>query len=149
MEQDFAPRTEAWRARVGAAFDAPGMLRSIGADIVEIAPGRVVLGCPITPAFHQQHGYGHAGLTFTLGDTAAGFAAQTLMEETDGVMTIELKINLMAPAAGDRLRAIGMVERAGKRITVVRAEVWAEAEGRPPTQIALLQGTMMRMENMA
>jgi acyl-coenzyme A thioesterase PaaI-like protein len=80
-----------------------------------------------------------------LGDTAAGLAAQTLMGPDDGVMTVEMKINLMAPGDGDRLRAVGRVERAGRRLTVVRADVFADADGRDPVQVATLLGTMMTM----
>lgn len=148
MMTEFAPRTALWRARVEDAFAAAAMMRSIGARLDLVEPGRVTISAPIDPAFTQQHGAGHAGLTFTLGDTAAGFAAQSLMGETDGVMSIEVKINLLAPARGDRLRAEGLVLRSGRSISVVRAEVWAETAGAAPVHAATLLGTMMKMENM-
>jgi uncharacterized protein (TIGR00369 family) len=93
----------------------------------------------------QQHGAGHAGLTFALADTAAGYAALTLMPPGREVMTVEAKINLLAPALGDRLIARGRVLRAGRRLVVVTAEVAAVAAGQE-TMIALLQGTMIPVD---
>ncbi|MGG7566722.1 PaaI family thioesterase [Rhodovulum sp. DZ06] len=148
MSTDFTPRTPDWRARIEAAFAAQGMMQTLGARMDAASPGEVTLSAPITPATAQHHGVAHAALSFALGDNAAGFAAQSLMEAGDGVMTVEMKINLMAPGAGDRLRAVGRVERAGRRLTVVRADVWAEAEGRAPVHVATLLGTMMCMDGM-
>jgi len=145
MTQTHIPRAADWRARIDAAFDAQGMMGTVGARLTDAAPGMVEITAPIRPETGQHHGFAHAGLTFTLGDTAAGLAAQTLMGPDDGVMTVEIKINLMAPGAGDRLRAVGRVERAGRRLTVVRADVFADAEGRDPVQVATLLGTMMTM----
>jgi uncharacterized protein (TIGR00369 family) len=147
MTQTLVPRAADWRARIDAAFDAQGMMETLGAVLTDAAPGMVEITAPIRPETGQHHGFAHAGLSFTLGDTAAGLAAQTLMDAEDGVMTIEMKINLMAPGAGARLRAVGRVERAGRRLTVVRADVFAEAPGREPVQIATLLGTMMTMSN--
>jgi uncharacterized protein (TIGR00369 family) len=145
MTQPQTPRSALWRARIDAAFAAQGMMATLGAALTDAAPGMVEICAPIRPETGQHHGYAHAGLTFTLGDTAAGLAAQTLMDDSDGVMTIEIKINLMAPGAGDRLRAVGRVERAGRRLTVVRADVFADTDGAAPVQVATLLGTMMTM----
>ena len=93
----------------------------------------------------QQHGAAHAGLAFMLGDSAAGYAALTLMPEGVEVMTVEMKINLMAPAVGEALEAVGSVERTGRRLSVVRAEVVAVTGGRRKT-VALLQGTMIPVD---
>ena len=86
-------------------------------------------------------GFGHAALAFALGDSAAGYAALTLMPEDAEVLTVEMKINLLAPAEGSRLVATGRVIRPGRRLMVVAAEVWSE--GDRPRQVALLQGTMI------
>jgi uncharacterized protein (TIGR00369 family) len=147
MTQIHIPRAANWRARIDAAFDAQGMMATLGAMLTDAAPGMVEITAPIGPKTGQHHGFAHAGLTFTLGDTAAGLAAQTLMGAEDGVMTVEMKINLMAPGAGDALRAVGRVERAGKRLTVVRADIYADAAGRDPVQVATLLGTIMTMTN--
>lgn len=124
------------------SFARQALMTTFGATILDLAPGACTLAAPILPLARQQHGVGHAGLTFALGDTAAGYAALTLMPEEAEVMTVEMKINLLAPAAGDRLVAEGRVIRAGRRISAVTAEVFAEtAVGRD--LIAILQGTMV------
>ncbi len=135
----MTPRDPDWRAAALAGFERQGLLRSFGAEVLDMGPGRVVIAAPITEATSQQHGYGHAGLSFALGDSAGGFAAQTLLEPGKGVLTIEMKINLLSPAQGERLIANGQVEKPGRRISVVRADVENEA-GRA---VATLLGTMM------
>ena len=128
------------------SFDRQALMTTFGATIVHLAPGACTLAAPILPIARQQHGVGHAGLTFALGDTAAGYAALTLMAEEAEVMTVEMKINLMAPARGDRLVAEGRVIRAGRRITVVTTEVFAETTTAGAAErelVAILQGTMV------
>ena len=129
-------------ARVRASFARQTMMDTMGAALVVAAPGRCVIRAPIAPHLKQQHGAAHAGLAFTLGDTAAGYAALTVMGLETDVMTVEMKINLLSPAIGDALEAVGEVVRAGKRLTVVRAEVFA-LSGETRKSIALLQGTMI------
>jgi uncharacterized protein (TIGR00369 family) len=138
------PRDPAWAEVVARIFAAQGMMATLGAELVSVAPGRVVVAAPVRPQTGQQHGYAHAALAWALGDTAAGCAAQTLFAAGDGVLTVEMKINLLAPAKGQALRATGSVERPGRTLTVVRAEVVALDNGRE-TPVALLQGTMMRI----
>jgi len=129
-------------SRIRASFDRQSMMRTLGARLAAIAPGRIAITAPILPTSLQQHGAGHAGLAFSIGDSAAGYAALTLMPEDTEVMTVEMKINLMSPATGDRLVAEGRVIRPGRRILVVAADVWAEAEG-TRKHVAMLQGTMI------
>ena len=115
-----------------------GMMRTLGASLVSAEAGRVVIEAPVTPAVTQQHGFGHAALTFAIGDSAAGYAALTTMPEGSEVLTAEIKINLLAPARGPVLRAEGRVVRPGRRLVVVTAEVTDEKGA-----VALLQGTMI------
>lgn len=129
-------------AEIRASFAAQGLMRTLGAGLVALDPGRAVVAAPIRAESSQQHGFAHAGLTFALGDSAAGYAALSLMPEGAEVLTVEMKINLIAPAAGDRLVATGRVVKAGRRLIVVGAEVMAEADGQARL-IALLQGTMI------
>ena len=133
---------EAVEAKVRGSFGRQTMMQTLGATMQVVEPGRVVITAPIGAHVRQQQGAAHAGMTFAIGDSAAGFAALTLMPAEAEVMTVEMKINLMAPGIGDRLVAEGRVIRAGRRITVVTAEVRAEAEGAERT-VALLQGTMI------
>ena len=128
--------------RIRNSFDRQTMMRTLGASLSRIAPGEVVITAPILPTSLQQQGAGHAGLTFSIGDSAAGYAALSLMPEDAEVMTVEMKINLMSPALGDRLIAEGRVIRPGRRVIVVAADVWAET-GEIRKHVALLQGTMI------
>ncbi|RDC73334.1 PaaI family thioesterase [Rhodovulum sp. 12E13] len=134
----FAPRFDGYAAKVRASFARQALMATFGAGMREVAPGRCVIAAPVTGAVTQQHGVAHAGLTFALGDSAAGYAALTLMDEAAEVLTVEMKINLLAPATGAELVATGEVVRAGRRLIVVRAEVTAESGA-----VALLQGTMI------
>lgn len=124
------------------SFQRQSIMNTFEARLAEIAPGRVVIEAPIVAGARQQHGFGHAGLTFALGDSAAGYSALTTIPEGAEVLTAEMKINLLAPARGARLRAIGEVVRAGRRLIIVRATVCAIEDGKT-TEIALLQGTMI------
>ncbi len=128
-------------AKIRDSFARQSMMRSIGAEIVSLAPGRVTLAAPVLEGFRQQQDFGHAGLTFALGDSAAGYSALSVMPPEVDVLTVEMKINLLAPASG-RLVAEGRVVKPGKRLVVVAADVWAE-EGGERRQVALLQGTMI------
>lgn len=131
--------------RIRDSFARQSLMTTFGARLAEVAPGRVVLEAPIVEAARQQHGAGHAGLTFALADSAAGYAALTLMPEGVEVMTAEAKINLLAPCLGDRLIARGEVAKAGRRLTVCRAEVYA-IKGTTETCIALMQATMIAVD---
>ncbi len=133
-----APRFAGYAAKVRASFARQSLMRTFRAEMRDLAPGRCVIAAPVTDAVTQQHGLAHAGLTFALGDSAAGYAALTLLDEPAEVLTVEMKINLVAPARGPELIATGEVVRAGRRLVIVRAEV-AGASG----PVALLQGTMI------
>jgi uncharacterized protein (TIGR00369 family) len=125
--------------RIARSFARQGLMQTLGAEIVSVRDGAVVLCAPILAAAQQQHGFAHAGLTFALGDSAAGYAALTTMPEDREVVTSEMKINLLAPGTGAFLRAEGRVVRAGKRLVVATAEVFRE-DGE---MVALMQGTMV------
>lgn len=128
--------------RIRDSFGRQTMMQTLGATLDSVAEGRVVIVAPILPTSLQQQGAGHAGLTFSIGDSAAGYAALTVLPEGAEVMTVEMKINLMSPALGDRLVAIGRVIRGGRRIVVVAADVFAERDG-ARKHVAILQGTMI------
>ncbi|MBZ0128029.1 MAG: PaaI family thioesterase [Rhodobacteraceae bacterium] len=128
--------------RIQDSFARQSMMQTLGAKIERVAPGEVVLSAPILPGSRQQQGFAHAALSFALGDTAAGYAALSVMPEGTEVLTAEIKINLLAPGRGERLRATGKVLKPGRRLVVVSAEVHAIDAGRE-TLIAVLQGTMV------
>jgi uncharacterized protein (TIGR00369 family) len=134
--------------RISRSFEAQTMMKTLGARLAEIGPGEVRIEAPILPGLRQQQGFGHAGLTFSLGDTAAGYAALSLMPPDRDVLTAEIKINLLAPAVGDLLIATGRVIKPGRRLMVVSAEVHARQADKL-TLIAILQGTMVPVDGFA
>jgi uncharacterized protein (TIGR00369 family) len=128
--------------RIAKSFAAQTMMQTIGARLAAVTPGEVRIEAPILPGTRQQQGFGHAGLTFSLGDSAAGYAALSLMAADQDVLTAEIKINLLAPAQGDLLVATGRVIKPGRRLMVVGADVHALQDDKL-TLIAVLQGTMI------
>ena len=104
--------------------------------------GHVEIEAQITDGFLNQHNSAHAGVVFTLGDTAGGYAALSHYQAGSNIMTVEFKVNYLAPARGKRLRAVGRVIRPGKRICVVAAEIFVVGSGKE-NQIAAMQGTMI------
>ena len=133
---------EAIEARVRESFGQQALMQTFGAEVLSVSDGEVQLKAPILPLALQHTGHGHAGLSFALGDTAAGFAALTKMDAGAQVVTAEIKINLLAPAAGDYLIATGHVIKPGRRLVVVGATVTAYRDG-TARDVAVLQGSMM------
>lgn len=128
--------------RVQESFSNQPMMKTFGAALLSVSPGEVVLRAPILPLALQHTGHAHAALSFALGDTAAGFAALTVMQPDQAVVTAEIKINLIAPAEGDYLVATGRVIKPGRRLVVVTAMVEA-LRGDERRDVAILQGTMV------
>lgn len=128
--------------RIRASFARQSMMTTLGAEILSVGKGRVEIAAPILPTSLQQQGFGHAGLTFSIGDSSAGYAALSVLPEDMEVVTSEIRIHLLAPARGDRLIARGRVVKPGRRLIVVTSDVYAETDGRE-THIALLTGTMV------
>ncbi len=129
--------------KVRASFAAQGLMTTLGAEILTLGPGTCRIAAPITAATGQQQGFAHAGLTFAIGDSAAGYAALGLMPPEAEVVTAEMRIHLLAPATGQRLVAEGRVIRPGRRLMVVQADVYAEGAGAERRHVALLTGTMV------
>jgi uncharacterized protein (TIGR00369 family) len=131
--------------RIQASFDRQSLMATLGATLVETGEGTVTITAPILPGSQQQQGFGHAGLTFSIGDSAAGYAALTRIPETQEVVTAEMKINLLAPARGDHLIARGRVIKPGRRLIVVASDVYAVTQG-TERHIACLIGTMIPVD---
>lgn len=127
--------------RIRKSFDAQSMMATLGASLQKVEPGEVWIGADLSTDVLQQKGFGHGGLAFTIGDSAAGYSALSLMDKGNEVLTIEMKINYLAPAAGDSLLAKGHVIRHGRKIVVVGAKVFAVKQDKEEL-IAILQGTM-------
>lgn len=129
-------------ARIRASFDKQGLMATLGAELTVVEAGRVEISLPVTPAVSQQHGFVHAGAVAAIADSAAGYAALSLMPQGTGVLTTEFKINLLAPAGGDRLVARGRVIKAGQTLTLALTEVFAVRHGEEKL-CAMLTATLM------
>ncbi|WP_431858774.1 PaaI family thioesterase [Azospirillum sp.] len=138
----FVAKDPDYERRVRDSFARQTLMSTMGVDMVELGPGTCTLAMDYRRDLCQQHGYHHAGATTALADSAAGYAAYSLMPPGSSVLTVEYKINLMAPAAGERFLARAAVERAGRTITVVRSEVFA-VKGGEEKAIAFMLATMM------
>ncbi|HEU4557655.1 MAG TPA: PaaI family thioesterase [Longimicrobium sp.] len=131
-------------ARVRESFARQTAMSTLGVQVARVAPGEVDLRMAHRPELAQQHGYLHAGIVSALADTACGYAAYTLMPPGAAVVSVEFKLNLMAPAVGDAFIARARVKKAGRTLTVVNADVFAEKDG-AERLVATMQGTMMTL----
>lgn len=133
-------------ARVRASFDRQSIMTTIGATLASVGPGAAEIRLPYRADLTQQHGFLHAGVVAIIADSASGYAAFSLMSPDAAVLTVEYKINLMAPARGDAFVARGRVLRAGKTVTVCQAEVHAVREGAEHL-VATLLATVMTVRD--
>jgi uncharacterized protein (TIGR00369 family) len=145
---DFKPRDPEWDAKVRASFARQAVMETIGARISALRPGYCEIELPYRRDLCQQHGFLHAGITTTIADSAAGYAAFSLMPPGASVLTVEFKVNLMAPAAGERFFGRGTVIKPGRTLTVVEAEVVAVEKGGEKS-IAQMPATRMCLEGKA
>jgi uncharacterized protein (TIGR00369 family) len=131
--------------RVRRSFGEQRVMASIGASLGIVEPGAVDVELPFRDDLTQQDGFLHAGIIATIADSACGYAAYTLMPAGARVLSIEFKVNLLAPAVGSRMIARARVLRAGRTITVCRADVAAILD-RSEKLVATMLGTMMRAD---
>ena len=140
----FTPAFAGYVERVRSSFARQGAMKLIGAQMLAVAPGYCEIAVNPRPEISQQHGYVHAGVIGAIVDAAGGYAGFSLFPEDSSVLTVEFKLNLLAPATGDRLVAEGHVVKAGRTLAITRGEVHAEANGQR-TLVALMQQTLMVM----
>ena len=129
-------------ARVRDSFARQTIMTTIGAEVSAVRAGEVEIVLPFSDRVLQQHGFIHAGAVATIADTACGYAALTMMPREAAVLTTEFKINLLSPAKGERLRAVGRVVRNGRKLVIALGEVFAE-QWSESKQVALITATMM------
>ncbi len=122
--------------------ETQSVLQLFRAAVTDVQPGRVRIELAHAEQLTQQHGFLHAGVVATVLDSACGYAAFSLFEAGAGVLTVEYKINLVAPAAGERFEMDGYVVRSGKTLTVCRGDAFAVADGKR-SLIATMQATVM------
>ncbi len=117
-------------------------MKKIGAQLDSVEVGKVIISLELKADMKQQHGFGHAGVTFSIGDSAAGYAALTTMKQNQEVLTSEMKIHLLAPADGKILKAVGTVLKSGKRLIVVQSNIYSH-HGKRNKLVATMLGTMV------
>lgn len=132
-------------ARVAESFARQRFMATLGATLESVSPGEVRIALPHSETLTQQHGYLHAAAVAAIADSACGYAAFTTMPEGSAVLSVEFKVNMLAPAAGERFVATGKVFRAGRTLIVTQGEVVAHA-GEAIKPVLLMQATMMRVE---
>ncbi len=130
--------------RIQDSFNRQGLMAHLGASVTEIRRGLVTIRMPFRAELSQQHGYFHAGGTSAIADSAGGYAAFTMFPEDSSVLTVEFKINLLNPAQGDALEAIGKVVKSGRTLTICQLEVFADSE-RGRSLVAIGQQTLICM----
>ena len=137
------PLNPSFAADVKSSFAKQPVMNLIGARLAHVEPGIVEIELPFCADLTQQDGYLHAGVITTVADSAAGYAAFTLMPAGSRVLSIEFKVNLLRPARGELFVARAEVIKAGRTLTVVRADVFATGANSEKELVATMQGTMM------
>ena len=138
----FEPQDPDFARAVRESFAAQRVMATLGAELSQVAPGAIEIQLPFRADLTQQHGFLHAGVVATVLDSACGYAAFSLMPRGAGVLTIEFKTNLLAPARGELLIARGTVIRSGRTITVCQAEGLMQSGG-VETPVAMMVATIM------
>lgn len=142
----FEPQDPAFEQRVRASFAKQGAMGTMGAQLAEVAPGRVAIEFIHSPALTQQHDFVHAGFVAMALDSACGYAAFSLMPADAAVLTIEFKVNLLRPAAGTHFVARGEVIRAGRTISFCEGKL-ASREASGERLIATMSATLMTLRD--
>ena len=137
------PKDPDFSSRVHESFSKQTFMTTLGAHLARVAPGEVTITLPVRSALLQQHGSVHAGALASILDSAAGYAALSLMPAGAGVVSVEFKLNLLAPAVGERIEARARVIKSGRTLSVCTAEAWAVDSSANERLVATLQGTMM------
>lgn len=140
----FDPRNSDWEATVRQSFARQKVMTLIGAELGALSPGHCEIRLPFRDDLTQQNGYFHAGMTGTIVDSAGGYAGYTLMPKGSDVLTVEFKLNLLAPADGEYLVAEGQVLKSGRNLVITRGEVYAIKNG-VAIHCATMQQTLMTM----
>jgi uncharacterized protein (TIGR00369 family) len=147
-ETHHEPRDPQWDAKVRESFGRQGVMGLIGATLADVWPGGCEIHLPYRPDLSQQHGFFHAGITSTVVDSAAGYAGFSLMAANTSVLSVEFKINLLAPADGELMIATGEVVKSGKTLVITRGDAWV-VKGDKITHCAMMQQTLMTMHGKA
>lgn len=137
------PRNPAFAEQIKQSFAKQTIMVLIGAELSRVEPGVVEITLPYRADLAQQHGYLHAGIVTTIADSACGYAAYSLMPPNSEVLSVEFKVNLLRPAKGEKFLAVAEVIKAGKTLTVVRADVFGVDHEGKRELVATMLGTMI------
>ena len=140
---NMEPLNPAFADDVRNSFAQQKIMSLFGARLRKVAPGHIEIELPYRDDLTQQHGYLHAGVVTTIADSACGYAAYTLMPPKSEVLSVEFKVNLLRPAKGESFQARADVIKAGKTLTVVRADVTATSSNNESTLVATMLATMI------
>lgn len=136
------PQDSDFERRVRESFARQQVMQTMGASLTLLEPGVVEIELPYRVDLTQQHGFIHAGIIATVLDSACGYAAFSLMPADAAVLSIEFKVNLLAPAKGELIKVRADVKRAGRNVTVCTADAWAIDAGKRKV-VATMLATMM------
>jgi len=129
-------------SKISQSFEQQAFMKMLGARLDLVEHGKVIISVRLKRSMMQQHGFGHAGVTFSIGDSAAGYAALTQMGENQEVLTSEMKIHLLSPADGKVLKAVGSVLKTGKKLIVVKSDIYSIKDEKEK-MVATMLGTMV------
>lgn len=139
---DFKAHDKHFARRVRESFSRQGVMDYLGAVLADVGAGRCEIHLPYHDGLSQQHGFFHGGIVGTIADSAAGYAGYSLMPADSSVLTVEYKMNLLAPADGELLIARGAVIKAGRNLVIAKADVGVVKAGREKPCATLLQTLM-------
>jgi uncharacterized protein (TIGR00369 family) len=141
---EFEPSDPHFADRIRSSFGRQGFMIYIGAELTGVGPGHCEISVPFRDELSQQHDFFHGGVIGAIADNAAGYASYTLMGADDSILTVEYKLNILAPGSGDTLVARAHVIKPGRTLSVSRADVFAIGEGEE-TLCATAQVTLIRL----
>lgn len=126
---EFIPQFPGYKTKVEESFASQKFMEHIGAKLIDVKPGFCEIHIPFNENLTQQNGFFHAGVMSTLADNVAGYASLSLMKENAMVLSVEFKLNLVRPGAGELLIGKGEVLKCGKTLTVCRSDVFIVNDG--------------------
>ncbi|MCI5057830.1 MAG: PaaI family thioesterase [Flavobacteriales bacterium] len=143
---NFNAQIDDYQDRVFKSFAKQKFMSYIGAEMISVKPGYCEIEINSNPNLTQQHGYFHAGVISTIADNCCGYAGLSLMDQKSSILTVEFKINLIAPGEGDKLIGKGTVIKAGRTLTIAKAEVFSIVNGKSQP-CAICQATLIELKN--
>lgn len=141
---NFTPADPNFKTKIKDSFERQKFMEFINAKLLKVEAGYCEIELPFSDNLTQQHGFFHAGIVSTIADNAAGYAAFSLMESASSILTVEFKINLMAPAKGEKLIGKSKVIKSGRTLTICQAEIYVEV-GEEYKLCAVAQSTLMQL----